>query len=56
MENLKSAPTSMSPNWYMASIDMKDAYYVYRQESREISPLYMEEPVVSVYLSSKWVK
>ena len=27
MENLKSAITLMSPNCYMASIDLKDAYY-----------------------------
>ena len=27
MENLKSAITLMSPNFYMASIDLKDAYY-----------------------------
>ena len=46
----------MIPNCYMAIIDLKDAYYVYRQESQEISPLYMKKPVVSVYLSSKWVK
>ena len=53
MENLKSAITLMSPNCFMASIDLKDAYYsVYRHKSQEIYPLYMEEPVVSVYLSS----
>ena len=27
MENLRSAVTLMSPNCYMASIDLKDAYY-----------------------------
>ena len=27
MENLKSAITVMSPNCYMASLDLKDAYY-----------------------------
>ena len=49
MENLKSAITLMSTNCYMASIDL---ICVYRHKSQEISPLYKEEPVVSVYLSS----
>ena len=52
MENLKSAITLMSPNCYMASIDLKDAYYSVSIDTnhRKYPASLREVPVVSVYL------